>query len=94
MKRNRTYHPSETHLAIYPATVMITCRCGARFAARSTPLHDEDDPELCIRCNRASWSRLLNDNKPVTVDTQDAAITSPADDDITFKLIKRTKHHD
>ena len=65
---HRPYKPSETHLALHPPSTLITCPCGVKFAARAEPMTGvtgEDDPDLCLTCNRARWSRLWNGNRPV-----------------------------
>jgi hypothetical protein len=59
--RHRQYIPSETHIALHAPRAIITCSnkdCGVKFAIRPEPLHDEDDPNLCLTCNRKSWSKL------------------------------------
>jgi len=65
MARKRIYQPSETHLALHPPTSLILCLCGVRFSRRPDTADSEDDPALCLGCNRSKWSRLWNDNKPV-----------------------------
>lgn len=90
-KRPRVYQPSETHLALYPATVMVTCRCGTRFQQRPESRDTEDDPDLCLTCNRAHWSRLWNDNKPIdnlgAVDTMKAPVPVSASVSIDHDII-------
>lgn len=85
MSKRRVYLPSETHLALYPSSVRILCPCGVRFEPRSSPLPDmdsEDDPKLCLTCNRAQWSRLWNGNQPVdsSVDNSiDSSVNTASD---------------
>lgn len=70
MSRKRIYLPSETDLALHPPRTLIDCPCGVRFEARVSTSPDsdsEDDPNLCLTCNRKSWSRLWNDNQPVAI---------------------------
>lgn len=68
MSRRRGYVPSETDLTLYPPRVLIDCPCGVRFSPHHKSLPDaegEDDPKLCLTCNRAKWSRLWNNNRPI-----------------------------
>lgn len=65
MSKRRVYLPSETHLALYPPRDLIKCACGVLFSRRPESTHDEDDDDRCLPCNRRSWSRLLNDNRPI-----------------------------
>lgn len=65
MSKRHSYHPSETHLALHPASNLISCPCGVRFQPRPESVDGQDDPELCLSCNRSRWSRLWNDNQPV-----------------------------
>lgn len=70
-RRGNIYTPSETHLALHPPRELISCPCGIMFAARLSPSPDiesEDDPKLCLSCNRRAWSRLWNDNQPIAVE--------------------------
>lgn len=97
MSRKRIYHPSETHLALHPPRTLIDCPCGVRFAARLSPSPDidsEDDPKLCLTCNRRAWSRLWNDNQPVKIKAKnDIVIDSDpehASDDYAFDLTSDT----
>ena len=64
----RRYKPSETDLVLYPARNLKTCinpQCGIKFATRSSIDAEDENPDLCLSCNRAQWSRLWNDNKPI-----------------------------
>lgn len=70
----RPYKPTETQIALHPPTEMIKCRCGVQFIARPHPLHKEDNPKLCLECNRKSWSRLWNENQPIEVRTEIAGV--------------------
>lgn len=84
MSKRRVYLPSETNLALYPATSLIKCSCGVLFPARAESTHDEDDPNLCLPCNRRSWSRLINGDQPVatTPDTKTIVDVSEIDFDL------------
>lgn len=65
--KRKPYEPTETHLALHPPQSIAVCKCGVKFAMRPITDSDdaEDDPELCLTCNRKSWSRLWNDNRPI-----------------------------
>ena len=66
MKPRRVYHPSATHLALSPPREIIECAsptCKVRFEARPESVDGQDDPGLCLTCNRAKWSRLWHDNR-------------------------------
>lgn len=69
--KRKPYEPSETHLALHPPQSIAVCKCGVKFAVRPTADSDtatadtDDDPKLCLTCNRKSWSRLWNNNRPV-----------------------------
>lgn len=72
-RRGNIYTPSETHLALHPPRELISCPCGITFVARvsiSPDIDSEDDPKLCLSCNRRAWSRLWNDNQPVAVEVE------------------------
>ncbi len=79
--RKRVYLPSETHLHLYPPNELIKCSCGVRFHSRPDNDHGEDDPALCLPCNRKSWSRLLNGNKPITIERSEISAG-----DVSFDL--------
>ena len=51
-----TYKPSETHEALHPQAGVRKCSC-VLFTERAPSV--EDDPLLCLRCNRQAWSRLF-----------------------------------
>lgn len=57
---------SETEQALYPVRELKLCSCGVTFPVR--PPVEGDDPELCLHCNRSSWSRLFS--KPATWELQ------------------------
>lgn len=64
----RVYLPTETHLALHPPRQIKTCinpDCHTRFAARPAIDSEDENPDLCLACNRKGWSRLWNSNKPL-----------------------------
>lgn len=77
MSNRRAYHPSDTHLALHPPSELKTCRCEVRFAPRPISPDSDDDPDLCLSCNRKAWSRLWNGNRPIEIETNTAASDHP-----------------
>lgn len=67
--KRKPYEPTETHLALHPPQSIAVCKCGVKFAIRTTVDTDtadiDDNPKLCLTCNRKGWSRLWNDNRPI-----------------------------
>lgn len=67
--KRKPYEPSETHLVLHPRQSIALCKCGVKFAVRPTVDTDtaetDDDPKLCLTCNRKGWSRLWNNNRPI-----------------------------
>lgn len=64
----RIYQPTETDLVLYPGRDLKTCinpDCHTRFASRPTIDSEDENPDLCLACNRKGWSRLWNSNKPI-----------------------------
>lgn len=47
---------SETQDALYPPVAFATCACGSMYIPTGTA---GDDPEKCLTCNRAPWSKLF-----------------------------------
>lgn len=57
----RPYRTSETDAALYPQKgALVKCPCGTRFPPRVVvpAIGTEDDPGLCLTCNRRHWSKL------------------------------------
>jgi hypothetical protein len=49
----------DTREHLYPKAGLQACgRCRVRFSPRQAT-HQEDDPKLCLACNRRGWSVLF-----------------------------------
>lgn len=88
MKR-KPYTPSETHLILNPPPDCRVCSCGVKFVVR--PENHEDDPDLCLTCNRKEWSKLWEKKEKRKEEDKETGLSTAVVPSAEIVLMRRSK---